>query len=111
VSNIDTQIKGAQLVIIGLLGGAALYILYQLVAGSGQGASKAGEAFFRLLNPRSVADDLANRVQLPSGELVTFEAIVKAGSKLDSRNRFTWNGNTYQLTGSSVSGTYEAIAI
>jgi len=46
---------------------------------------------------------------LPDGGYVSFDAILNAGSKVDSRQEFSWQGVRYRLVKRRSDGNYDAI--
>lgn len=55
--------------------------------------------------------EVLGRVQLPNGQSVLLRDIVSAGSSVDERGFFTWQGTMYQITGRTPAGDYTASRI
>ena len=54
---------------------------------------------------------VAGGAVLPDGGYVSWDAIVQAGSKLDSRGEFTWKNLRYRVTQRRKDGNYDTIRL
>lgn len=99
-----------------LVGGAALlwYLLKEKLGAPG-GALDTGIArpiayiISALTLPPAV--HVIGGAVLPDGGYVSWDAIVDAGSKLDSRGEFMWRNLKYRVTTRRADGNYDAIRV
>lgn len=85
---------------------AAAYWLYRTFTKAGADIGRGGSELWNLLTIAPVSN--VNAVQLPTGEVVTVDALVQHGG-IDAAGNFTWLGVPYQISGKdSGTGYYNA---
>lgn len=105
----DTAILGAVVV-----GGFLLWKLFQkgkefVESGADLIARPIAYTISALILPAAV--HVNGGAVLPDGGYVSFDAILNAGSKVDSHQEFSWRGVRYRLVKRRPDGNYDAIRI
>lgn len=106
-----TRLAGYAQIAVGLAVVLAIvYAVRKLQQGAGAVANAIAEPAAELyLNLTHDAAEVLGAVRLPSGQYITFNEIVEAGSKLGSDNRFTWQGQRYEV--SREGSGYKAVRV
>ncbi len=82
------------------------YWLYRTFSKAGADIGRGAGEVWNLLTTSPVSN--VNSVQLPTGQVITVDAIVREGG-IDGQGNFTWQGAPYQISGTDpTSGLYVA---
>lgn len=88
-----TKLAGYAQIAVGI---AVLIGLYTVIRKLQFGAGEAGKSFGEFFYSFGRVENLGE-VLLPSGERIAIDDIVQSGSMVDSKNRFNWRGQRYEL--------------
>jgi hypothetical protein len=96
-----------QLAMLAGVGVVLYYVWQKLNQGAAALTAPAANLLYDVTHPNQVVN--VNSVTLPTGEVVTVDAIVAAGGMIDGAGNFSWGGVPYQIAGSDpVTGNYLA---
>jgi hypothetical protein len=83
------------------------YWLYRTFSKAGADISRGGSELWNLLTTGPTSN--VNSVMLPTGEVITVDAIVAEGSGIDGQGNFNWYAVPYQISGTDpTTGMYVA---